>query len=139
MITRGLNRTTILGFLGADPEVRTLPSGAPVTTISIATTDEWTDKDNGETRSRTDWHRVVFHDRRAEIAAEYLRKGSQVYIEGANRSDRYQDKTTGEDRYAHYIRGQELKLLDRRSDATDVGESELSDDIRAGEGVLAEA
>ncbi len=134
MATRGLNRTTILGFLGADPEIRTLPSGAPVTTISVATTDEWTDKDSGDSRSRTDWHRIVFHDRRAEIAAEYLRKGSQVYIEGANRSDKYQDKDTGEDRYAHYIRGQELKLLDRRPDTVEYDESVSHDEIKEGEG-----
>ena len=104
----------LIGNLGRDPETRYLPSGEAVTNISIATTDKWKDKASGEMREATEWHRVSFFGRLAEIAGEYLKKGSQVYVEGSLRTRKYQDKETGKDRYATEIRGEEMKMLGSR-------------------------
>lgn len=108
---RGVNKAIIVGTLGADPDVKYTAGGIAVATLSIATNEEWTDKNTGEKQKRTDWHRVKFFGRLAEIAGEYLKKGRPVYIEGKNRSDKYKDNNTGEDRYAYYILGEELQML----------------------------
>jgi single-strand DNA-binding protein len=110
-----VNKVILIGNLGRDPETRYLPSGDAVTNISIATTDKWKDKASGEMKEATEWHRVSFFGRLAEIAGEYLKKGSQVYIEGSLRTRKYQDKETGKDRYSTEIRGEEMKMLGSRA------------------------
>ena len=120
-MARGVNKVIIVGNLGADPEVRYMPSGGAVTTISIATTEQWTDKTSGEKQERTEWHRVTLFNRLGEIAGEYLKKGSQVYIEGSLRTDKYQDKNTGEDRYSTGIIANNMQLLGGRMDNQDGG------------------
>ena len=109
-----LNKVILIGNLGRDPETRYLPSGDAVTNISIATTEKWKDKASGEMKEATEWHRVAFFGRLAEIAGEYLKKGSQVYVEGSLRTRKYQDKETGKDRYSTEIRGDEMKMLGSR-------------------------
>ncbi len=112
-MARGVNKVTIIGNLGADPESRTLPSGGAVCNISIATTETWRNRENGEQQEHTEWHRVVFFGKLAEIAAEYLHKGSQVYIEGRLRTNKWQDKE-GHDRYSTQIVANEMQMLGRR-------------------------
>jgi single-strand DNA-binding protein len=109
-----VNKVILIGNLGRDPETRYLPSGDAVTNISIATTDKWKDKASGEMKEATEWHRVAFFGKLAEIAGEYLKKGSQVYVEGSLRTRKYQDKETGKDRYSTEIRGDEMKMLGPR-------------------------
>lgn len=111
---KGVNRVTILGNLGQDPETRTTPGGTTVTNIRIATSESWTDKASGEKREKTEWHSVVLWNRLGEIAAEYLRKGSQVYIEGKLQTRKWQDKS-GNDRYTTEIVASELQLLGGKS------------------------
>lgn len=113
-MSRGVNKVILVGNLGADPETRYMPSGGAVTNIRLATSEQWTDKTTNEKQERTEWHRVVLFNRLGEIAAEYLRKGSQVYIEGSIRTDEYQDKKTGEDRYSTQIIAREMQLLGGR-------------------------
>ena len=113
---RGINKVILVGNLGNDPEVRYMPSGGAVTNISIATSEQWTDKTSGEKQERTEWHRVTLFNRMGEIAGEYLKKGSQVYIEGSLRTDKYQDKNTGEDRYSTSIIANNMQLLGGRMD-----------------------
>ncbi len=108
-----VNKVIIVGNLGRDPEVRTFPSGGRVCNVTVATTDKWKDKQTGEAREHTEWHRVVFNDRLAEIAGEYLRKGSQVYIEGSIRSRKYTDKD-GVERRAFDIRADTMQMLGSR-------------------------
>jgi single-strand DNA-binding protein len=108
-----VNKVIIVGNLGRDPETRYLPSGEAVTNISIATTDTWKDKATGEKKEATEWHRVAFFGRLAEIAGEYLKKGSQVYVEGSLRTRKWQDKD-GQDRYSTDIRGDVMQMLGRR-------------------------
>jgi len=98
MATKGVNKVIIVGNLGQDPEVRYTPAGAAITTISIATSDSWKDKNTGQMQEKTEWHRVVFFGKLAEIAGEYLHKGSQVYVEGKLQTRKWQDKQ-GQDRY----------------------------------------
>jgi len=112
-----LNKVTLIGNLGADPEVRYMPSGGAVTTIRLATTFRWKDKQSGERRDSTEWHRVVFFNRLAEIAGEYLKKGSQVYIEGRLQTRKWQGQD-GQDRYSTEIIAEEMHMLGSRSGGT---------------------
>ena len=111
-MSKGINKVILVGNLGNDPETNFLPSGGAVTNISIATSESWKDKNTGQQQERTDWHRVVFFNRLAEIAGEYLRKGSKVYVEGSLRTRKWQDKATGADRYSTEIVGAEMQMLD---------------------------
>ena len=112
-----VNKVIIVGNLGADPETRYLPSGEAVTNIRVATTDKWKDKQSGEMKEATEWHRISFFGKLAEIAGEYLKKGSQVYIEGQLRTRKYQDKETGKDRYSTEIRADRMQMLGSRAGA----------------------
>ena len=109
-----VNKVILVGNLGRDPEMRTFPSGDQICNIRMATTDKWRDKQTGETREHTEWHSIVFGGRLAEIAGQYLRKGSQVYVEGSLRTRKRQDKDTGQDRYATEIRGDTMQMLGGR-------------------------
>ena len=109
-----INKVILVGNLGQDPEVKYMPSGGAVTNISIATTDTWKDKTTGEKKENTEWHRVVFFNRLAEIVGEYLRKGSQVYIEGNLRTRKWQDQS-GADRYSTEIVAREMQMLGSRA------------------------
>jgi len=106
-----VNKVILVGNLGRDPEMRTFPSGDQVANVTIATTDKWRDKTSGENREATEWHRVVFNGRLAEIAGQYLRKGSQVYVEGSIRTRKWTDPQSGQDRYATEIRADTCKCL----------------------------
>lgn len=110
MASRGVNKVTIVGNLGQDPEVKYMPSGGAVTNISVATSESWKDKQTGQQQDRVEWHRIVFFNKLAEIAAEYLKKGSQVYIEGSLRTRKWQDQS-GQDRYTTEIVGKEMQML----------------------------
>ncbi len=112
-MARGINKVIIVGNLGQDPETRYMPSGSAVTNFTVATNESWKDKQTGEQRERTEWHRVVMFDRLAEIAAEYLRKGSQVYIEGKLQTRKWQGQD-GQDRYTTEIRANEMQMLGGR-------------------------
>ena len=120
MASRGINNVILVGNLGNDPEHRVLPSGGGVTNISLATSESWKDKASGEQKERTEWHRVVFFNRLSEIAAEYLRKGSKVYVEGTLRTRKWQDQS-GQDRYTTEIVGAEMQMLDSRGATQDGG------------------
>ncbi len=108
-----VNKVILVGNLGADPETRYAPSGDAIANIRIATTDRWRDRSSGEMREATEWHRVSFYGKLAEIAGQYLRKGSQVYIEGALRTRKWQDQS-GQDRYTTEIRADQMQMLGRR-------------------------
>jgi len=110
---RGINKVILVGNLGADPETRYMPSGSAVTNLSIATSEQWKDKQSGEQKERTEWHKVAMFNRLAEIAAEYLRKGSQVYIEGKLRTRKWQDRD-GNDRWTTEIIADEMQMLGGR-------------------------
>jgi single-strand DNA-binding protein len=112
-----LNKVMLIGRLGADPEVRFLPSGGSVATIRLATSRRWKDKQTGERKEETEWHRVVFFSRLAEIAGEYLKKGSQVYVEGRIRTQKWQGQD-GQDRYTTEIVADSMNMLDSRSGGT---------------------
>jgi single-strand DNA-binding protein len=112
-MARGINKVILVGNLGADPETRAMPSGATVSNIRIATSESWKDRTSGEQQERTEWHRVVLFGRLGEIAAEYLKKGSQVYIEGSLRTRKWQDKQ-GQDRYSTEIVANEMQMLGGR-------------------------
>jgi single-strand DNA-binding protein len=112
-MARGINKVILVGNLGADPETRYTASGSAITNIRIATTEAWKDKTSGEQQERTEWHRVVFFNRLAEIAGEYLRKGSQVYVEGTLRTRKWQDQG-GQDRYTTEVVANEMQMLGGR-------------------------
>src|ERR1035441_8502726 len=112
-MARGINKVILIGHLGADPETRAMPSGMTVANLRLATTESWKDKQSGEQQERTEWHNVALFGRLGEIAAEYLRKGSQVYIEGRLRTRKWQDKE-GRDRYNTEIVGNEMEMLGGR-------------------------
>ena len=109
-MSRGINKVILVGNLGADPETKYGPSGDAITNLRIATSESWTDKNTGQKQERTEWHRVVIFKKLAEIAAEYLRKGSQVYIEGSLRTRKWQDKE-GRDQYTTEIVASEMQML----------------------------
>lgn len=113
-----VNKVIIVGNMGRDPEVKYSPSGAAICNISIATTSAWKDKATGERREETEWHRVVLYNRLAEIAGEYLRKGRSVYIEGRLKTRKWQDKDTGQDRYATEIVADQMQMLGGRDDSS---------------------
>lgn len=115
---RGVNKVILVGTLGQDPETKTFPSGGSVTQFSIATSEQWTDKNTGERKEATEWHRIVLNNRLGEIAQQYLKKGSKVYIEGSLRTRKWQDKATGQDRYSTEIRGDSMQMLDSARPAT---------------------
>ncbi len=110
-MARGINKVIIVGNCGQDPETRYLPSGGAVTNISLATSESWKDKNTGEQQERTEWHRVVFFNRLGEIAGEYLKKGSKVYVEGSLRTRKWQGQD-GADRYTTEIVASEMQMLD---------------------------
>lgn len=110
----GINKVIIVGNLGNDPEMRTMPNGEAVANISVATSEAWNDKNTGERRELTEWHRIVFYRRQAEVCGQYLRKGSKVYIEGRLRTRKWQDQN-GQDRYTTEIQGDVLQMLDSRN------------------------
>jgi single-strand DNA-binding protein len=112
-MARGVNKVILIGNLGQDPESRTTPGGTTVTNIRIATTESWTDKASGEKKEQTEWHTVVMWSRLGEIAAEYLRKGSQVYIEGRLQTRKWQDKQ-GNDRYTTEVVASDMQMLGGR-------------------------
>ena len=111
----GVNRVIIIGHLGNEPDVRTMPNGELVVNISVATSESWTDKNSGEKKEVTEWHRIVIYRKLAEIASQYLHKGSQVYIEGRLKTRKWQD-SNGQDRYTTEIQGDNLQMLGGRQD-----------------------
>lgn len=123
-----VNKVIIVGNLGRDPEMRTFPSGGRVCNVTIATTDKWKDKQTGEQREHTEWHRVVFNDRLAEIAGEYLKKGSQVYVEGSIRTRKWTDQQ-GVEKYSTEIRADTMQMLGRREG---MGGPSAGDDYEGG-------
>ena len=114
-MARGINKVILVGNLGNDPDVKATQGGTTITTISVATSEQWKDKQTGQPQERTEWHRVKFFGRLAEIAGDYLRKGSQVYIEGSLRTDKYTDKN-GIERYTTDIIANEMQMLGGRGD-----------------------
>ena len=111
----GINKVIIVGFLGNDPEILTMPNGEQVANITVATSESWMDKNSGEKKTQTEWHRIVLYRRLAEIAGQYLHKGSQVYIEGRLKTRKWQDNN-GQDRYTTEIQGDNLQMLGGRQD-----------------------
>ena len=108
----GINKVIIIGNLGGDPECFTFDDGGMVTNINVATSEKWKDKNTGQQQERTEWHRIAFSGRLAEVAAQYLRKGAKVYIEGSLKTRKYQDKQTGADRYSTDIMARTMQMLD---------------------------
>jgi single-strand DNA-binding protein len=115
-MARGVNKVILLGRLGSDPEMRTMPSGGSLTTLNLATNYSTKDKQTGEWREETEWHRVVLFERLAEVAKQYLRKGSQIYIEGRIKTHKWQDQNTGQDRYMTEVVAREMHMLDSRNE-----------------------
>lgn len=113
-MARGINKVILVGNVGGDPEVRYLPNGNAVTTLSVATSESWKDKQTGEKQERTEWHRVVCFNRLGEIAGEYLRKGSKLYVEGSLRTRKWQDQQ-GQDRYTTEIVASDIQMLDSKA------------------------
>ncbi len=114
-MARGVNKAILVGNLGRDPEVRYTPSGSAVANVTIATSEQWKDKQTGEQQEKTEWHRVVFFNRLAEVVAEYVKKGQQIYVEGRIQTRKWQDKETGQDRYTTEIVANEMQMLGGRS------------------------
>ncbi|MBL7252313.1 single-stranded DNA-binding protein [Alloalcanivorax sp. C16-2] len=112
-MARGVNKVILIGNLGADPETRFMPSGGAVTNVRLATTESWKDRQSGQQQERTEWHRVVFFNKLGEIAGEYLKKGSKVYVEGSIRTRKWQGQD-GQDRYTTEIVASEMQMLDGR-------------------------
>ncbi|MBQ0796542.1 single-stranded DNA-binding protein [Zhongshania sp.] len=115
-MARGVNKVILVGNLGQDPETRYMPSGGAVTNVTVATSETWKDKQSGQPQERTEWHRVVFFNRLAEIAGEYLKKGSKIYLEGSLRTRKWQNKE-GVDQYTTEIVAAEMQMLDSRGGA----------------------
>ena len=119
-MARGINKVIIVGNCGQDPETRYMPSGGAVTNLSLATSESWKDKNTGEQQERTEWHRVVFFNRLAEIVEQYVKKGSKIYIEGSLRTRKWQGQD-GQDRYTTEIVASEMQMLDSRGATADQG------------------
>lgn len=119
-MARGINKVILVGNVGQDPEMKYMPSGGAVTNISVATSESWKDKQTGQQQERTEWHRVVFFNRLAEIVGEYVRKGSKLYIEGSLRTRKWQGQD-GQDRYTTEIVASEMQMLDSRQDGAPMG------------------
>ena len=117
-MARGVNKVILIGNLGKDPEVRYTATGSAIANITVATSESWKDKQTGENVEKTEWHRVVFYQRLAEIVAEYLRKGAKVYLEGRLQTRKWQDKTTGQDRYTTEIIADNMQMLDSKGGAS---------------------
>ena len=132
-MARGVNKVILIGNLGKDPESRAMPNGKAVTNFSVATSESWRDKQTGEMKEQTEWHNVVMFDRLAEIAKDYLRKGSKVYIEGRLRTRKWQDKA-GQDRYTTEITANEMQLLDSKGAGGGMGGGEGGAPRRASAG-----
>jgi single-strand DNA-binding protein len=132
-MARGINKVILVGNLGADPETRYMPSGKAVTNIRIATSESWKDKQSGDQQERTEWHRVVLFDKLGEISAEYLRKGSQVYIEGALRTRKWQDKE-GKEQYSTEIVARDMQMLGGRGGGGGAGAGSGGGESRSGGG-----
>lgn len=116
-----VNKIILVGNLGNDPEVRNFDNGGMIATVSIATSERWTDRNTGERKEHTEWHRVVFNNRLAEIASQYLRKGSQIYVEGSLRTRKWQDTQTGQERYTTEIRADNMQMLGNRASGDNGG------------------
>ncbi|MCE3237513.1 MAG: ssb [Gammaproteobacteria bacterium] len=114
MAKGSVNKVILIGNLGRDPEIRYTPNGVAVGNVTIATTELWKDKQTGENQERTEWHRIVFYNRLAEIAGEYLRKGSKIFIEGRLQTRKWQDKNTNQDRYTTEIIADSMQMLDSK-------------------------
>ena len=121
-MARGINKVILVGNLGKDPEVRYMANGGAVCNVTLATTESWKDKQTGEQKDKTEWHNIVFYRRLAEIAGEYLRKGSQIYVEGKLQTRKWQDKN-GNDRYTTEIIATEMQMLGSRGGSADFGSS----------------
>jgi single-strand DNA-binding protein len=119
-MARGINKVIIVGNCGQDPETRYMPSGGAVTNLSLATSETWKDKNTGDQQERTEWHRVVFFNRLAEIVEQYVKKGSKVYVEGSLRTRKWQGQD-GQDRYTTEIVASEMQMLDSRVGQTGLG------------------
>jgi len=126
-----VNKVILVGNLGRDPEVRYTPDGAAICNVSIATTSQWKDKNSGERREETEWHRVVFYNRLAEIAGEYLKKGRSVYVEGRLKTRKWQDKDTGADKYTTEIVADQMQMLGGREGGGGGGEGGYGDSAPA--------
>ena len=132
-MARGVNKVILVGNCGQDPETRVIPStGASVTNLSVATSESWKDKVTGDQQERTEWHRVVFFNRLAEIAGEYVRKGSKLYIEGSLRTRKWQGQD-GQDRYTTEIVGSEMQMLDSRGSSPSGEFSESNNQVKNNE------
>lgn len=118
-----VNKVILVGTLGRDPEVRYSPEGGAICNVSIATNSSWKDKNSGEKREEVEWHRIVFYNRLAEIAGEYLKKGRSVYVEGRLKTRKWQDKDTGQDRYATEVVADQMQMLGGR-DSSDSGDGD---------------
>jgi len=130
-MARGINKVILVGNLGKDPEAKFMPNGNAVTNITIATSETWKDKQSGQQQERTEWHRVVFFNRLAEIAGEYLKKGSKVYLEGSLRTRKWQAQD-GQDRYTTEIVANEMQMLDSRGGSSEYSnpDSEINEPPR---------
>ena len=126
-MARGVNKAIIVGNLGRDPEVRYAANGNPIANVAVATTDSWRDKQSGERQEKTEWHRVVFFGRLAEIAGEYLRKGSQVYIEGRLQTRKWEDQKTGQERYTTEIVANDMQMLGSRGGSGEMPSADTGD------------
>ena len=122
---RGVNKVILVGTLGKDPETKTFANGGSLTQFSIATSDSWTDKSTGERKEQTEWHRIVLHNRLGEIAQQYLRKGSKVYIEGSLRTRQWTDQN-GQERYTTEIRGDQMQMLDSNRSQGEQGDNSFN-------------
>lgn len=122
-MARGINKVILIGNLGKDPEMRYTPTGLAIANITLATSEAWKDKQTGENVERTEWHRIVFYQRLAEIVGEYLRKGAKVYIEGKLQTRKWQDKNSGQDRYTTEVIADNMQMLDAKGSGSTTGPS----------------